>query len=66
VRDQGPVPDDEAEAGSPPPTEGGDGDWHGAPAPVWETPWRAIEVALGAAALLLALAMVWAWRARRR
>lgn len=65
VPDKGPAPDDGTEAG-PPPTEGGDEDWHGAPSPVWETPWRAIEVALGVAALLLALAMVWAWRARRR
>ncbi|MFN2270772.1 MAG: zf-HC2 domain-containing protein [Anaerolineae bacterium] len=65
VRDKGPAPDDGTEAG-PPPAEGGDEGWHRSPSPAWETPWRAIEVALGVAALLLALAMVWAWRARRR
>jgi hypothetical protein len=29
-------------------------------------PWLALEVALGLAALGLAVAAVWAWRARRR
>jgi anti-sigma factor RsiW len=30
------------------------------------TPWRTAEIALGAFALLLVLATIWAWRARRR
>jgi hypothetical protein len=29
-------------------------------------PWRGLEIALGLAALGLALATIWAWRARRQ
>jgi hypothetical protein len=66
VRDTEPAPGGEAETELPPPPEDSGGNWGGPASSIFEMPWRVIEAALGVVALLLALAMVWAWRARRR
>lgn len=58
--------DNVVETEPPLPTESRDEDWRGPGSPVLVTPWRIVEIALGATALLLALVAVWAWRARRR
>lgn len=58
--------DNVVETEPPLPAESGDEDWRAPVSPVWVAPWRIVEIALGATALLLALAAVWAWRVRRR
>jgi hypothetical protein len=65
LHDTLPAPDDVIETEPPSPTSGGGGDWGRAVLPAGTT-LRVVEIALGVTALLLALAMVWAWRARRR
>jgi hypothetical protein len=67
LRDTEPAPNEVGETELPP----GESGWNaqgggtiGASAHV--SPWRVTEVALGVFALLLVLATIWAWRARRR
>ncbi len=66
-----PAPGEVAEAAPPVIEEEGEWDTDGDEraddlALTWVTPWRVLEITLGLVVLGLALATVWAWRARRR
>jgi hypothetical protein len=63
--DTEPAPPGEVES-EPPSAETGERDGRWSAFPAEGASWRIVEIALGATALLLALAAVWAWRARRR
>ncbi|MFQ6100714.1 MAG: zf-HC2 domain-containing protein [Anaerolineae bacterium] len=64
-----PTPGEAAEIA--PPVVEEEGEWGASegertgPTLIWVTPWRMLEITLGLTALGLALATVWAWRARR-